>query len=147
MSLSSQNCTDVHPGEMKYDLLWPIQNYPLVLLGSILELERCEQQCVQSSRFKKEFCQDICILEKIALYYPLLTLILYTVSLMLLFSSSLSYMATTLAIAGEMLPPCSSLIHDTNAIVLNIHPHTWILLTQLQQPHFNLFFALVYPLF
>ena len=50
--LSLQNITELHPGEMIYDTLWNLQNYPIALLGSILEQERCEQKYVQSSRFK-----------------------------------------------------------------------------------------------
>ena len=99
MSLYFQNRTEVHPGEMRYALFWPLHNSLLELLGSILELERCELQYVQSSRFEKEFLQDVCIIEKIVPSSLLLTLILDPVSLMLLLSSSLSYMITTLTIA------------------------------------------------
>ena len=77
----------------------------------------------------------------------LLTLILYPVSLMLVFPSSLYYMAKTLTIAGEMLPPCSSLSHDINMIVLNMHPHTWMRLTKLQQLGRHLFLYIVNPFF
>ena len=37
--LSSQNQTEVHPSEMRYALLWPLYNYLIALLGSIIELE------------------------------------------------------------------------------------------------------------
>ena len=119
----------LHPGKIRYDLLWPLHIYLLALLGSILELESCEQQCVQSSRFKKEFRKDVCMLEKIAPSSFLLTLILDTVSMMLLLCLSHSYMTTTLAISGEISPPYSSLSHDINTIVLDMHPRTWMRLT------------------
>ena len=77
----------------------------------------------------------------------LLTLILHTVSLVLLFSPKLSYMTTNLDITGEMLAPSYSLSHDINSIVLNMHPRKWICLTQLQQPGSCLFLALVYHFF
>ena len=119
----------MHPGEIRYSLLWPLHNYPLALLGSIPELESCEQKHVQSSRFGKKILQDVCMLENREPSYLPLTLILDPGSMMLVFSSSFSYMMTTLTIAGEMLPPCSSLSHDINVIVLNMHPHTWMSLT------------------
>ena len=87
------------------------------------------------------------MIEKRAPSSLLLTLILDTVSMMLLFSSILSYMTATSAVSGEMLPPCSSLSHDINVIVLNMHPCTWMRLTSLQQPGCHLFLALVYPFF
>ena len=69
------------------------------------------------------------LLEKRAPYSLMLNLILDPISMMLLFSSNLSYMTITLTIAGEILPPCSSLRRDINVIVLNMHPRTWMLLT------------------
>ena len=51
MPLSLKNITEVRPSETGYAVIWPLHNSLLVLLGSILELERCEQQFVQSSRF------------------------------------------------------------------------------------------------
>ena len=147
LSLSSKNQTKVHPSETRYALLWPQHNSALVLLGSILELERCDQQCVQSSRFEKEFWQDVCMLEKRAPSSLLLILILDNFSLMMVLSSRTSYMTTTSAISGEMLRPCSSLSHDINTIVLNMHPRTCMCLAQLQQPGRCLFLALVYPFF
>ena len=66
---------------------------------------------------------------------------------MIIFSSILYYMMTTSAIAGEMLPPRYSLSHDINAIVLNMHSHTWMQLTYIQQPGRHLLLALVYPFF
>ena len=114
---------------MRYALFGSLHNSLIAILGSILELERCEHKCVQYSRFKKEVWQYICRIENRASSYFLLTIILDDVSLMLLFSSSLSYMTTTLAIAGEMFPPCSYLSHDINVIVMNMHPRTLMRLT------------------
>ena len=115
--------------KIRYDIIWTLHKSLIVILVSILELERCDQQRVQSYCFVKSFLQDVCMLEKRAPYFLLLTLILDHVSLMLLFSLSLSYTTTTLTIAGEMLPPCSSLSRDINVIVLNMHSCTWICLT------------------
>ena len=95
MSLSLKNRTEVHPSETRYDLLCSLHNSLLALLGSIIELEMCEKQCVKYYCFEKESRQDICMLEKRAPYYLLLTLILYHISLMLLLSSILYYMNTT----------------------------------------------------
>ena len=78
---------------------------------------------------RKRIWQDVCMLEN-RVFSPLfLTLILYAVSMMLLFSLRLSYMTTTSDLYGEMLPPCSSLSHDINAIVLNMQPRMWVRLT------------------
>ena len=87
------------------------------------------------------------MLEKRAPSSLLLILILDTPSLMMMLSSRISYKTTTLAIAGEMLRPCSSLSHDINTIALNMHPRTSMRLAQLQQPGRCLFLALVYPFF
>ena len=59
----------------------------------------------------------------------LFTLILDPIYQMLLFFSSLSYTTKISTIAGEILPPFSSLSHDVNVIVLNIQPRTWMRLT------------------
>ena len=48
---------------------------------------------------------------------------------MLLISSSLYYMTKTLTIAGEIFPPCSSLSHDINVIVMNMNSRFWMCLT------------------
>ena len=66
------------------------------------------------------------MLENIAPSSLLLNLILDPVSTMLLFSLRISYMPTTSAITGDMFPPCSSLSHDINTIVLNMNPRTWM---------------------
>ena len=50
-----KNWTAVNPVEMRYSLLWILHNYLLALLGSIIELERCEQQCVKSSCLENNF--------------------------------------------------------------------------------------------
>ena len=125
----SQNQTEVHPGEMIYALLWLLYNYLFALLGSILELETCEQRCIQYSRSKKEFLQDFFFIERRQNCSLLLTLILYPVSPMLIFSSSHSYTTTTLTISEEMVPPCYFLIHDINMIEMSMHPRTWMRLT------------------
>ena len=68
-SLSLQNRTKVHPSEMRYALLWRLHNSILVILGSIIELERCGKKFVQSSGFEKEFGKTLVCL-KIECFLP-----------------------------------------------------------------------------
>ena len=77
----------------------------------------------------KNILQGVCMLEKIVPSSLMVTLILDPFSMMLLFFSMISYIATTLTISREMLPPCYYLSRDINVIVPNMHPRIWIRLT------------------
>ena len=80
LSLSWKNQAVVYPREMRYYLIWPLKESLLALLGSILELERCDQQCVESSCFDKYFLKYVCMLETRAPSSLLLNIIVYLVS-------------------------------------------------------------------
>ena len=77
----------------------------------------------------KTILQGVCMLEKIVPSSLMVTLILDPFSMMLLFFSTISYIATTLTISGEILPPCYYLSRDINVIVPNMNPYVKMRLT------------------